>query len=451
MDIKTNEKGTCRKEMVATLTYEELVPYFEKAISDFRKKTEIPGFRKGKAPIDMIKKMYGQSIEYTETENIANDVFRNYYIDNKINIYGMPELTDIDYKPKESMMFKVEFDFIPEITLKKYKELEFTKRKVETTEKIINDEYIRMMNQYAERVPDGQVLDENYVVTVDFQELDENGQIIIGESLKDQEYYLNTGNLVDSLKNVLKDIREGETRIWERESNDGEKVLKSEIKCTKVEKLVFPEINSEFIERITGKKDLSTEEDLKKVIKENIDYFFEEQSRKELEDEIIREIVQENEVEIPDKLIDNILEQNYNKYISQMQEHEKSAGEHHHHEHISKEDFFNSERAETVLYVKWSLLKDKIIETEKLEVTDADIEAFAEKSSKEYGISKEQLVEAYKKIEDINDRLIDGKLMDYLISQSKITEKYISPDPVEDMEETEQTEEKKDDESEIIS
>ena len=101
--------------------------------------------------------------------------------------------------------------------------------------------------------------------------------------------------------------------------------------------------------------------------------------------------------------------------------------------------------------MKWSLLKDKIIETEKLEVTDADIEAFAEKSSKEYGISKEQLVEAYKKIEDINDRLIDGKLMDYLISQSKITEKYISPDPVEDMEETEQTEEKKDDESEIIS
>ena len=360
----------------------------------------------------------------------------------------MPELTDIDYKPKESMMFKVEFDFIPEITLKKYKELEFTKRKVETTEKIINDEYIRMMNQYAERVPDGQVLDENYVVTVDFQELDENGQIIIGESLKDQEYYLNTGNLVDSLKNVLKDIREGETRIWERESNDGEKVLKSEIKCTKVEKLVFPEINSEFIERITGKKDLSTEEDLKKVIKENIDYFFEEQSRKELEDEIIREIVQENEVEIPDKLIDNILEQNYNKYISQMQEHEKSAGEHHHHEHISKEDFFNSERAETVLYVKWTLLKDKIIETEKLEITDADIEAFAEKNSKDYGISKEKLVEAYKKIEDINDRLIDGKLMDYLISQSKITEKYISP---EHEEETDEVGEKKNDESEINS
>ena len=122
MDIKTNEKGTCRKEMVAMLTYEELVPYFEKAMSNFRSKAEIPGFRKGKAPIDMIKKMYGQSIEYTETENIANDVFRKYYIDNNINVYGMPELTDIDYKPKESMMFKVEFDFVPEDTMKKYKE-----------------------------------------------------------------------------------------------------------------------------------------------------------------------------------------------------------------------------------------------------------------------------------------------------------------------------------------
>jgi hypothetical protein len=123
-------------------------------------------------------------------------------------------------------------------------------------------------------------------------------------------------------------------------------VLKSEIKCKKVEKLVFPEINGEFIGRITGKKDLNTEEDLKKVIKENIDEFFESESRKVLEDEIIREIVQENEVEIPDKLIDNVLEQNYNRYISQMEEHEKNAGEHHHHERISKEDFFNSERAD---------------------------------------------------------------------------------------------------------
>ena len=68
MDINIKDLVNCKKELEAVLTYEELTPHFEKAMIDYRKKVQIPGFRKGKAPIQIVKKMYGDSIEYSALE-----------------------------------------------------------------------------------------------------------------------------------------------------------------------------------------------------------------------------------------------------------------------------------------------------------------------------------------------------------------------------------------------
>ena len=329
MDININETGNCKKEMVATLTYDELTPYFEKAVLDFRKKANIPGFRKGKAPVQMIKKVYEPQIEYSAIEDIADDVFRKYYLENKINVYGSPELQDIDYKPKESLMFKVGFSFIPKVELKGYKNLEVTKRIIKPDNSLIDNEYLSIMNQHAELVMDGQVMDDNYLVTLDFQDLDENGEIVIGKVTKDQKLYLNNPRLAQNLKDVLKDIREGETKLWEYTID--EKPVKTQITCTKIEKLVFPEINNEFLKKVTNQDDLNTEEDLKKHIEKGYADYFESQSRQELEGNLIREIVQANDVNIPDKLVDNVLQQNFEKYQQQHEGHEHS---HHDHEHL---------------------------------------------------------------------------------------------------------------------
>ena len=124
MDINIKDLVNCKKELEAVLTYEELTPHFEKAMIDYRKKVQIPGFRKGKAPIQIVKKMYGDSIEYSALEDIANNTFKDYIIENKIQIVGMGSLADMDYKPKEKFTFKVEFETLPEIVLNDYKGFE---------------------------------------------------------------------------------------------------------------------------------------------------------------------------------------------------------------------------------------------------------------------------------------------------------------------------------------
>jgi len=424
MDITNNETGNCKNEMVATLTYEELKPYFEKEILDFKKNANIPGFRKGKAPLDMIKKIYNDTIEYSSLEKIADEVFKKYCTENDINIYGAPELLDMDYKPKESLMIKISYEYIPKLADINYKNLEVTKNILKPNPNQVETEYIELLNQNAELVMDGQVLDENYLVTIDVQNLDENGNIIIGETDKDLKIYLNNPNLMQSIKEVLKDIREGETKIWEFTA--GEKTQKSQITCTKIEKLVFPELNNESFKKITGKTNLNSAEDLKEQFKRDIESYYENQTRKTLEDNLIREIIRNNDVKVPDGLVNTLLKQNYNEYLEKHKSHHHNEGE-----LETEKEYFAHQKSDTILYLKWAMIKERIIEIEKFELNDEDIRAFSERPAAEYGIEIDRLIDIYKNNEQAKSMIIDKKLFDFLIENSKITEKIVN-EPTED-------------------
>jgi trigger factor len=90
VDINIIDKENCKKEFDAVLNYEELIPHFEKALLEYRKKAQIPGFRKGKVPLDMVRKLYWDAVEYSALEEIANEVFKNHLLENNIPIrYGL--------------------------------------------------------------------------------------------------------------------------------------------------------------------------------------------------------------------------------------------------------------------------------------------------------------------------------------------------------------------------
>ena len=182
MDLKINELENAKKELEADLSYEELTPHFEKAFLGYRKKATIPGFRKAKAPINMIKKLYGEGIEYSALEDVANEIFVQYILDNKLDVLGKGAITDMDYKPKENLKFKVEFEVMPVIKIDHYKDLELKKTKYIIDDSLVDDEieYHKLRNAAYEI--DGIASDNNYIITVDLQNLDEAGNILIGQT-----------------------------------------------------------------------------------------------------------------------------------------------------------------------------------------------------------------------------------------------------------------------------
>jgi len=358
MDLNLKNLENCKREFGAVLNYEELTPHFEKAIIEYRKKVTIPGFRKGKAPLNMVKKLYSDNIEYSSLEDIANEVFIHYLDENHIHIIDKGSLVDIDYKPKEQLTFKIIFEVFPEAELINYKNLELSRDKYFISDSIVDDEIKNIMFNFAQYDIDAQALSDEYRVTIDTQGLDESGSIMVGDTTKDTKIYLGNKNIFPEFKEGLKDIKENEERIIETKNADGNP-KKVKITCTKVEKITYPELKEEFFKKATG-KEFKTEDEFRSFIKDEIINYYKSISDKKLEKDIISEIIKLNEIEIPEKFIESILS-GYLEDYKKMYKKAKFTKE-------QDEEYKKSRRVDAIKQAKWFFFREKLIELEKIEV-----------------------------------------------------------------------------------
>ncbi len=412
MDINITDQANCKKEFEAVLNYDELLPYFEEALLKYRKKAQIPGFRKGKVPVAMLRKMYWDSIEYSALEDIANDVFKKHISDNNIPIFGMGSLIDLDYKPKEKLTVKVAFEVIPEVELKQIKGIELTKTNYVIDDSLVEEELRYMMLKSASYEIDGQATDDNYMVTLDTEELNAEGKVVEGSAQKDVRLFAGSEYISKDYYEGIKGIKEGEERTIDT-LNENKEPVKIKLKCTKVEKVIYPEMNKETFMKMTGREDIENEEQLRTMLKEEISKSYNEHAYNGMKNKVISEVVKLNDFEIPDSYVDEMLNDYFQSY--------KKDHKGHNHD-INEAEFKNKNRAEVAFTGKWFLIKDKIVSQENISVTDDDIKSFAEEAGKPYGIPGEKMYEFYKDNKEVRHNIIDKKVVDFLIENANVTE-----------------------------
>jgi len=414
LDLKLNELENSKKELAAELTYEELTPHFDKAIESYRKKANIPGFRKGKAPLNMIKKLYGEGIEYSALEDIANEIFVKYIVDNKLELLSKGAITDLDYKPKEKLIFKVEFEVMPEIKVDDYKGLELKKTKYIIDDSLVDDEIQYHKFRNATNEIDGVASDDNYIITVDLQNLDEAGNILIGQSQKDLKIYLGNPEIFPEFKEGFKGIKEDEVKIIDSKNSEGAP-KKVQVTCTKIEKIVYPEMNEEFFKKVTGKEDIKTEEEFRSEIKGELQKIYDGISNRKLDSEVISEMIKRNDVPAPEKYVDAILSGMIDDYKHQFPKHQLPKD-------FNAEEFKKERRVDAIIQAKWYLIREKLIETDDLKVEEDDYKKIAEENATKYNIPADKLIEAYKENEDVKMKILNDKVLDKIISNAKIEE-----------------------------
>lgn len=414
MDLQLNDIENSKKELTGELSYEELTPYFEKAMESYRKKANVPGFRKGKVPMNMIKKLYGEGLEYSAIEDITNEVFVKYIMDNKLDLLSRASIKEMDYKPKEKLTFKVEFEVMPEIKIDNYKGLELKKTKYVIDDSRVDDEiqYHRFRN--ATNEIDGVALDDNYIITVDLQNLDEAGNIIIGQSQKDLRIYLGNEQMFPEFKAGFKGIKEAEVRVIDSKNSEGGP-KKVQITCTKVEKLVFPEMNEEFFKKITSREEIKTEEDFRAEIRNEIQKIYDSISSRKIDSDAISEMIKSNDIPAPERYVEVILNGMIDEYKQQFPKKQLPKD-------FNADEFKKEKRVDAILQAKWYLIREKMIEDNKIEALDDDYKKLAEENAARYNIPADKLIEAYRENEDIKMKILNDKVLDLIISNAKISE-----------------------------
>jgi len=399
-----------------TATPEDLAPHFNKAYSEYRKKIEIRGFRKGKAPIDIVKKLYGDLIENDSLNQIATEFYRQAVKEKDLKPIGEPTLVDMDYKHGESFRCKIQFDVRPQIAIKEYKGIEVEKIVHTITDDEVENELVRLQRANAPMEEVKAVTSPEHIVTATLQDLDETGALLIGKKSENIRFYLADEQLEQPFKDTLKEAKKnGEYRVqFEHKHNEHTHTVNTQIIVKKIEKVTLPMLNDTFVVKVTKNK-FTTVETLRSNIKEEIIAYWKEKSERQVINSLISEIIRRHEFQIPESLIgsvlDGLLEEVKNEYPDKRLPSE-----------FDSEKFKEENRAYAIYQAKWALLREELIKAENLNVSDEDLEKLAEEESTKIKIPKDRLINYYKSSDQIKDRLIGDKLLKLLMNSAKIKE-----------------------------
>jgi trigger factor len=277
--------------------HDELQPHFDQAYAKHRAKVELKGFRKGKAPLDLVKKLYGEAIEHEALDDIANTFYHQVMEERNIHPLGRPSMVDMDFKRGERFQFRIEYEVKPPVELKTYKGIPVEHLVHTISDQEVDEEIqqLRKANSTTTRVD--AVTDDEHVVTADVQELDEAGTPLIGRKSNGVRFYLADHTLATEIRDVLRSATAGQTVQTTYDSTHATTVHRT------------PGHHAETIERSTSDSTKLSEGHADgdftqafDIARDDLQRYWSERAEAKVVDDIASEIVRQHEITVPKHL-----------------------------------------------------------------------------------------------------------------------------------------------------
>lgn len=433
----TSKVSALIKVDIVKADYEEKV---EKALRTYRQKANIPGFRKGMAPMGMIKKMVGKSILLEEINKLVSESLYNYIKDNKMNILGEPlpseSQAEIDFDKQEDFAFLFDVALAPEIELNLSDKDKIDYYRIDIDDDMIAKQKEALCNRFGIQQPVEEA-GEKDIVKGKFVELDENnapkeGGISV-ESLLTPAYLKDeaeknkfvgkkVGDKVVFNPSVACGGNDTEIAAMLHIGKDKSADVKSnfEVEITSILGFKPAEVGQELYDNAFGKDTVKSEEEFTAKIREMLatqlqpesDYKFALDARTALEAKV-------GEIELPDSLLKRWL---------------VVTGENRTAESIEEE------YPKMVPDLKWQLIKEEIVRKYEIKVDDADMLEMAKKATRaqfaQYGMANvpDDLLEKYasdmlkdkKIVSNIAERATEEKIIETIKAHVSLNEKTVS-------------------------
>ncbi len=440
--IKRENIGLLNDKIVVNVTKEDYLPSFEKALKSYGKKANIPGFRKGMVPSSLIKKMYGSSVLTDEVLKAVEKELTKYVVDEKLNIFAHPlplpenDARNINIDNPADYVFSFEVGLKPDFKLPDLATATVTNYQVKVTDEMIENELGRLRLRHGKMEDPETVTSEDNVLNIKFIEVDESGNPIETGIQKDNSLLVKYFSPAvreqwmgkkagDHLILQLATAFEDREREWVLQDlalpkDDPESINKTfKVELTKVGLVVKADMNEEFFNTAYPSKNIKTEEELKNVIKEEMEQHWKRQGRHMLQHEIYHFLIDKTEIEFPETFL--------KRWLKQENEQKKSTEQ-------VEEEFPNF-----VNQLKWTLVSEKIYSENNLEVLPEDIRNFAKQQLAGYmgmNVLDEgqawvneyitRMMKDRKFVEDTYHRLQNDKVLEFAESKVQPVDKEIS-------------------------
>jgi trigger factor len=410
-----------------TVEAEKFNEAVQKAYKKNSKKFNVPGFRKGKAPLSIIKQYYGEGVFYEDAINFCcDDTYPVALEENNIKPVDYPEIDVVDIGDGKDFVYTAKVTVTPEVELGEYKDLEVKKVKYPVTEEDIENELksIQQKNARIETKEEGAVENTNIAV-IDFKGFVDGTPFEGGEG-KDYSLEIGSGSFIDNFEEQLIGLKKGETKDVEvtfpeeygKEELNGKKAtFNVTIKEIKIKEL--PAIDDEFAKEVS---EFDTLEELRNDTKVKYEENNAAREKAEYEDAVISAVCDNSKVDVPEVMVKNEVDQMLKELETRLSYQGLDLKSYYEFTNSSEEKVRDYMKETAEKRVKTRLVLEEIVKAEKVEATEEELLNKATELAKQY--SNKDIEKMAKLLLDAQKATIENdvkneKVIDLLVSSSK--------------------------------
>lgn len=414
VEVKPLEK--LAHEISVTVDADTVNQKLDSKFGQVRRNAHLKGFRKGKAPMDMIKQVYGGEVRAEVAEEVLKETISDAIEESSLKIATKPALTALDYNEAGGLDYSVKVEVMPEIDKVEIDGLKVTEDDIEVTDQEVDDMVESLRNAFVEHRPVQREVIKGDKVVMDLDKVEDPDNVLEDDHFEDAEIDLANPMTVQEFKDELPGLKAGESREIEVKYGDdypdpnfAGKRIKYRATVKEVAERLLPEWDDDFAKRT---KQAETALELKLKLREDIKKNKEEQRRRTQRNQVVRQMCERNALEVPGALVDDYL----SAVIEDAKRQQPDLNE-----QQAREGY--REMAENTL--RWNMIYHHIADQESVEISPSDTEEYIKRFAGEYQMSPEQAMEALKrsgKLETMKDTVLEEKVLDLLIGRAQVVD-----------------------------
>ena len=383
-------------DMIVTIEGEEWKKAVNKAFKKLAKNLEMPGFRKGSAPISLAEKRIPAAERFLEAVNEnANEWMRNGLKELGLSPITQPQL-DIKDVNEEKVELVYTFTVEPEAKVGDYKALEYKVEDYTVTDDEVNEEIGRMRNQYADmEVKEGEA-ENGDTVNIDYKGL-KDGVAFDGGTAEGYDLELGSGSFIPGFEEQLVGVKAGDEKSlnlsfpadYHAEDLAGADVV-FEVKVNEVKTKSIPELDDDFAKELNI-KGVETVEDLNKNVRERLETRKKNDAENKAQNDLMEAFAEIVDVDIPDVMIEEEVQGQINQLANQLQQYGMSLTSYLQMMGQSADDLKASYSDQAAKTVKIRLGLEAVAKAENLEPSDEDIQKQYEEIAEQYGMKIDEV------------------------------------------------------------
>ena len=395
MNVQVENLEKNMAKITVTVDAAELDKAITKAYNKQKNSISVPGFRKGKVPQNMVEKMYGAEIFYEDAANIImQETYPQAYDESKLDIVSQPQIDITQLEKGKDFVYTATVALKPEVKLGKYKGVSVTKIDSKVTATEVNNTIKAELERAARTVTKTGKAAKGDTAVIDFEGFID-GVAFEGGKGENYDLELGSGSFIPGFEDQLIGHKAGEdvdVEVTFPESYQAEDLAgkPAVFKCHihEVKGKDIPKLDDEYVADTT---EFETVEEYKASVKERLENNKKAEGRRAQEDEAIAKIVEDSEMEIPDAMLDYQVENMINDFANNMAQQGLSIQQYMQFTGMTMDSFREQVRPDALARTQSSLVLEAIAKAEKIEASDADVDAKLEDMSKQYGMELEQL------------------------------------------------------------